>query len=595
MQFDSMGRLGGMTQTIYICCNQNGDTYPTDANFAQASYGMAGQLTNLAYDMGAQGPGSQMTENRSYNNMFQLTGITVQNYQTSVYQPPQTITLMNDVYNYKAGQNNGRITSSQDLMIGETVHYGYEPLNRLSSASATNGAWGQSFGYDGFGNLTAKTATAGSVPTLSVSFDAATNHQVGVGYDANGNTDGNGTTVYDVENRMIQHAVANGDSYSYDHAGKRVVKRYYPATFELYFYDISGRKLETKTCTSNTSCQNGAFNTYFGGKLVKSKGVTVAVDRLGSVRGTYDSVTLTTMRYYPYGEERTSTGDGREKFGMYMRDNPGQDYADQRYYGVGTGRFNVPDPGGIRTASPASSLTWNRYSYTHGDPINFGDRFGLDEMAVAETAQDCINDPTLKGCHAPCSPVESLVEQSQDPDCYNGDGGGGGTGGGGDYEPTSGLECHMSGGNTSLPTYRLNGKGITVLNIEADWQFTATGGGSGPYLWDDVQTKNGSVLATYSNGTVDNNSYPPGSPDGILPNRSPATNSTITFRDAPGQHVFDGGGPNRGILESLSFNMVYDLDVTVRQGTSTAHCHLQWGVNITLNDGVITGAAWFNH
>jgi len=39
--------------------------------------------------------------------------------------------------------------------------------------------------------------------------------------------------------------------------------------------------------------------------------------------------------YYPYGEERTVTPDGREKFGTYFRDSVGQDYADQRYYNSG--------------------------------------------------------------------------------------------------------------------------------------------------------------------------------------------------------------------------------------------------------------------
>jgi len=43
-----------------------------------------------------------------------------------------------------------------------------------------------------------------------VSFDAATNHQTGVSYDANGNVMGY-LTAYDVENRMI-------GGYSYDHA-----------------------------------------------------------------------------------------------------------------------------------------------------------------------------------------------------------------------------------------------------------------------------------------------------------------------------------------------------------------------------------------
>ena len=38
------------------------------------------------------------------------------------------------------------------------------------------------------------------------------------------------------------------------------------------------------------------------------------------------------------------TADGREKFGTYTRDNPGQDYADQRYYNSNAGSFFSPDP-----------------------------------------------------------------------------------------------------------------------------------------------------------------------------------------------------------------------------------------------------------
>ena len=60
--------------------------------------------------------------------------------------------------------------------------------------------------------------------------------------------------------------------------------------------------------------------------------------------------------YYPYGEEKaagTAIPDGREKFGTYVRDSPTVDYADQRYYGVGTGRFNVPDPYKAGTTSPS--------------------------------------------------------------------------------------------------------------------------------------------------------------------------------------------------------------------------------------------------
>jgi hypothetical protein len=72
--------------------------------------------------------------------------------------------------------------------------------------------------------------------------------------------------------------------------------------------------------------------------------VTVVTDRLGSVRANSNGER---MSYFPYGEERTSMKDGREKFGTYFRDpaaNGGLDYADQRYYARAGGRFLTPDP-----------------------------------------------------------------------------------------------------------------------------------------------------------------------------------------------------------------------------------------------------------
>ncbi len=82
--------------------------------------------------------------------------------------------------------------------------------------------------------------------------------------------------------------------------------------------------------------------------------------------------------YFPYGEERTGTPNDTEKFGTYTRDSSGQDYADQRYYGVGTGRYWSSDPSGAASADPGNSSSWNRYAYVNGDPVNFGDPTGLD-------------------------------------------------------------------------------------------------------------------------------------------------------------------------------------------------------------------------
>jgi RHS repeat-associated protein len=384
MQFDEMGRLGTMNQV----------TGGTESLFAQASYGVAGQLTSLSYDwLGAD----RMTEERRYDSFLHLTGVTTKHVSGT-----ETM-MLNEDYTYPAGQFSGRIASATDHIIGETVNYSYDALNRLSSAAATNGAWGQSFGYDGFGNLTDKTPTAGSAPSLHVTFDPATNRQNGVTYDANGLPAG---MIYDVENRPISDN-AGQNQYAYDHAGKRVLKRYYPAMVELYFYGLGGQKLETKVChtgESGMTCDTRNFNTYFGGKLVKAAGKAVAVDRLGSVRGVWNATSAELMRYYPYGEERTSTADNREKFGTYTRDSATQDYADQRYYNVGSGRFNVPDPLGLNAAKLQDPSSWNRYAYTLGDPINHSDRTGLNPEDPC--GPDWEADASLRGpCKDPCDPA----------------------------------------------------------------------------------------------------------------------------------------------------------------------------------------------
>ena len=196
MQYDVNGRLSGMLDSA------NGN-----ATVATASYGVAGEMLGLSY--------FGFGETRTYNSLLQMTRMTVSG-------------MMDMQYDYAAGANNGRITRSIDGVANETVNYTYDALNRLSGATA--GTWGQGFAYDGFGNLTEKTATLGSVPTLSVSFDAATNRQTGQSYDANGNLLTTQWDVFDVENRMISQGPGPAATYGYDHAGKRVQKSYYPAT-----------------------------------------------------------------------------------------------------------------------------------------------------------------------------------------------------------------------------------------------------------------------------------------------------------------------------------------------------------------------------
>jgi RHS repeat-associated protein len=173
--------------------------------------------------------------------------------------------------------------------------------------------------------------------------------------------------------------------YAYDPWGKRVMSGYNPnysspqPNYTYTFYGVTGQALARVTCNGSNypaypTCAIVGQNVYFGQKLITAGGVNVVTDRLGSVRANGQGES---SAYYPYGEERTSTVDGREKFGTYFRDAIGQDYADQRYYGSGTGSFFTPDPGGIKTANPGDPTSWNRYAYVQGDPINSGDPAGL--------------------------------------------------------------------------------------------------------------------------------------------------------------------------------------------------------------------------
>src|ERR1017187_36324 len=282
--YDAMGRLNGMTETS--CLNQTVTQTPCSPNngstVATAAHGPAGEITGLSYD--------GFSETRTYNSLLQLTRMTA----TGSGQ-----TAMDMQYTFSGTQNNGRITQSTDGVSGETVVYTYDTLNRLTKAETTSAAWGDAYTYDGFGNLTAKTQTKGTAPTMSASYNAA-NQPVGAGqtYDANGNpADAFRLYPYDVENRLL-HPLTSGSTvqWTYDPSGKRVFAKTpgngttVGTTCEIYFY-AAGQKLVTYRCGYNDqSGGDGLFwyqvesrNVYFGGKLMRSAGGTVVTDRLGSV------------------------------------------------------------------------------------------------------------------------------------------------------------------------------------------------------------------------------------------------------------------------------------------------------------------------
>ncbi|MGH7868361.1 MAG: RHS repeat-associated core domain-containing protein [Candidatus Dormibacteraceae bacterium] len=333
---------------------------------SNATYGAMGQMLTMT---GANGAPS---ETRTYNSIGQMTLLQSGN--------------LNIQYAYPATQNNGKIASQKDLPNGEEIVYYYDSLNRLAKAETTTDPnvtqWGQSYTYDGFGNLTTVATTKGSPPNLVTTYDPATNRQTGESADANGNICGGSCGwTYDIENRIVFAGSSSYPllAYSYAPGNKRVWRGVWnPYTHaqtvdEITFWGANGQKLTTYNLsiygTTQLVAAASGTNYYFGGKLIKNTGGYVTPDRLGSIG-----------KYFPYGQERPSaTTDGKEKFATYFRDSEtGLDYADQRYHQSGFGRFMTTDPydGSASAKYPGS---WNRYAYSGGDPVNNSDPNGLDD------------------------------------------------------------------------------------------------------------------------------------------------------------------------------------------------------------------------
>jgi len=258
--YDLMGRLNTMSQ--------NGTQQ------ASASYGPAGELTSTTY--------FGYSETRTYNSLLQMTRQTVPG-------------VFDTEYIFPTGANNGQISSSIDHISGQTVNYTYDSLKRLSAAATVGPQWGQAYAYDGFGNLTSMSVTQGSGVNWANASDPATNHLVGVSYDANGNrlppANLYANRPYDVENRLVTEALDGAQpSWTYDPSGRRVGRltvspnsNYW--TWTLYFYDIFGHQSATLSGDQDypySSVPQIATNVYFGNRLVQSNGVAVITDRLGS-------------------------------------------------------------------------------------------------------------------------------------------------------------------------------------------------------------------------------------------------------------------------------------------------------------------------
>ena len=405
--YDAMGRALSYSQTtdgqvysIGYTYNLAGDlvqeTYPSGrvvttgydaAGRVNAVTGTSGTLNRIyltAANYAPQGAiatmslGNALTETTQFNNRLQPTSIGLG-------------TLVSFGYGYGTTNNNGNLLS-QSISIpgwGVTQSYGYDALNRLTSASES-ASWSQSYGYDQYGNRTSVTSptylpTYAPAPAVN-----ATNNRisdVAFTYDAVGNltrapiVPGGALQNYgyDAENRLISFN-SGAATYSYDGDGKRVKKTVGSAT-TIFVYDVGGRLIAEYFSTASTT---GGGTLYLTDDHLGS--TRVVTDASGNLKGRHD--------YLPFGEEipsgiggRTTTmeygsNDGvRQRFtGKEWDTETGLDYFGARYLSAAQGRWTIPDWSEGAAPVPYADLhdpqTLNLYAYVRNNPLTRSDPDG---------------------------------------------------------------------------------------------------------------------------------------------------------------------------------------------------------------------------
>ncbi len=172
--------------------------------------------------------------------------------------------------------------------------------------------------------------------------------------------------------------VSYGDllRYGYDPSNRRVHTMEYGGTStqeEVVFYGPGGERMgmyRRAVSSPGVAFGGGRAQAWFGGKLVSAAGNTVVQDRLGTVVVSGGE----RLSFWPWGEERGTTSQGRQKWATYWRDSTGLDYAMARYQQ--NGRFLSPDPYQA-SGGPGVPQSWNRYAYVENGPVNLRDPSGL--------------------------------------------------------------------------------------------------------------------------------------------------------------------------------------------------------------------------
>ncbi|MET9246178.1 DUF5615 family PIN-like protein [Nonomuraea sp. NPDC003709] len=330
-----------------------------------------------------------------------------------------------DTFTYNKG---GQLTRIQDTPAGQYECFGYDGLDRLTTAFTTASAtctggdgqgidpYNQSFTYDPVGNL--QTVTDNGVtstygyPTPGAS---ATRPNAVTSITRPGRTD---TYGYDAAGQLVARTVDGKQSTFTWNALGQMDKAVVNGAETSMVYDAEGERLIRRDPDGSSTLYLGGMEVRATGGIAKATryysgpdGAVVAMRTSGGIQwlasGMHGSTQLAVNdstgqvsreRYLPYGQRRG--GDDlpftdRGFLGKVEDSATGLNYLSARYYDPAIAKFVSTDP-----LLDLTKPQWtNPYSYAGNNPVGASDPTGLKVIDDAGSADACAK-PKSVACKA---------------------------------------------------------------------------------------------------------------------------------------------------------------------------------------------------
>ncbi|ETA69520.1 Rhs family protein, partial [Methanolobus tindarius DSM 2278] len=338
-----------------------------------------------------------VVDNLDYNARNQITTKELSNGVVTSYTYDAEKLLLDRIYteslqdlNYEF-DNVGNILEIEDNVMNSVKTYGYDDLDRLTSADMSVNSvstYQRDFSYDQYGciqQVDENSITISSYEYNLTPFHAPDTYNGNIlDYDDNGNLveDEDFIYVYNDANQLSEVRYSSNSSlvekYWYDANGQRGKKQNSAGEFTYYvnqFYEI----------------ENGTATSYFfrdAERIAKQtdEGMEWYLsDHLGSTTLLVNESGLEVERteYYPYGEVQSG---GLEKYGFTGQENDIDTelmYYGARYYSPEYRIFVQPD---TMLPDPYNPQALNRYAYTLNNPVKYNDPSGHFVETIPDAA-----------------------------------------------------------------------------------------------------------------------------------------------------------------------------------------------------------------